>query len=185
MENQWYLRGYDRIRGDLRTFHRARIENPKMLTQRFERPSRFDVTESFVNSIGGDLPGDFQRQLDLKPTGASDEFFERFSTLRTPSRKSSSDRLSPGGRPRQHSGDEHSPLPGPRGENKAAPIQGRLPFYLASYFPSLLSPRLGAFEGRVGHRSRLSGGCCCASCTPCNPATASLSTANWTLTPCN
>ena len=32
----------------------------------------------------------------------------------------------------------------------------------------------------------LSGGCCCASCTPCNPATASLSTANWTLnTPCN
>jgi hypothetical protein len=28
---------------------------------------------------GGDLPGDFQRQLYLKPTGASDELFERFS----------------------------------------------------------------------------------------------------------
>jgi proteasome accessory factor B len=52
VENQWYLRGYDRILGELRTFHLARIENPKMLTQRFERPSGFDVTESFVNSIG-------------------------------------------------------------------------------------------------------------------------------------
>jgi len=40
------------LRNDLRTFHLARIDNLKMLTQRFERPSGFDVTESFVNSIG-------------------------------------------------------------------------------------------------------------------------------------
>jgi proteasome accessory factor B len=52
VENQWYLRAYDRIRRDLRTFHLARIKNPKMLTQRFERPSGFYVTESLVNSIG-------------------------------------------------------------------------------------------------------------------------------------
>ncbi|MGA8660413.1 MAG: WYL domain-containing transcriptional regulator [Chthoniobacterales bacterium] len=52
VENQWYLRAYDRMRRDLRTFHLARIGNPKMLSQRFEHPRGFDVTESFVNSVG-------------------------------------------------------------------------------------------------------------------------------------
>jgi proteasome accessory factor B len=52
VENQWYLRAYDRIRSDLRTFHLGRIRSPKLLTQHFERPLGFDVTESFVNSIG-------------------------------------------------------------------------------------------------------------------------------------
>jgi predicted DNA-binding transcriptional regulator YafY len=52
VENQWYLRGYDRIRRDMRTFHLARIKNPKLLSQRFERPRGFDVTEAFVDSIG-------------------------------------------------------------------------------------------------------------------------------------
>lgn len=50
VENQWYLRAYDRIRSNLRTFHLGPIRNPKLLTQRFERPFGFDVTESFVNS---------------------------------------------------------------------------------------------------------------------------------------
>jgi proteasome accessory factor B len=52
VENQRYLRAYDRIRADLRTFHLARIRNPKVLPQRFERPTGFDLTESLVDSIG-------------------------------------------------------------------------------------------------------------------------------------
>ena len=47
VENQWYLRAYDRIRSDLRTFHLARIDNPRMLTRRFERPSGFRCDRSF------------------------------------------------------------------------------------------------------------------------------------------
>ena len=46
--------------------------------------TRFDIPMNqllfvYRSQPGGDLAGDFQCQLYLKPTGASDEFFERFS----------------------------------------------------------------------------------------------------------
>jgi predicted DNA-binding transcriptional regulator YafY len=52
VENQWYLRAWDLVRRDLRTFHLGRIIHAKKLPNRFRRPTGFDVNESFLYSIG-------------------------------------------------------------------------------------------------------------------------------------
>ncbi len=52
IENQWYLRAWDLVRRDLRTFHLGRIAQAKKLPHRFKRPAGFDVNESFLDSIG-------------------------------------------------------------------------------------------------------------------------------------
>jgi predicted DNA-binding transcriptional regulator YafY len=52
IENLWYLRAWDLVRRDLRTFHVGRITQAKKLSHRFKRPAGFDVNESFLDSIG-------------------------------------------------------------------------------------------------------------------------------------
>jgi predicted DNA-binding transcriptional regulator YafY len=52
VENQWYLRAWDLVRRDLRTFHLGRISQAKKLPHRFKRPAGFDVNESLFDSIG-------------------------------------------------------------------------------------------------------------------------------------
>ena len=52
VEGQWYLRGHDLVRRELRTFHLGRMSKPRVLPHSFERPAGFDVTESFIESIG-------------------------------------------------------------------------------------------------------------------------------------
>jgi predicted DNA-binding transcriptional regulator YafY len=52
IENQWYLRAWDLVRRDLRTFHLGRITQAKKLLHHFKRPAGFDVNESFLDSIG-------------------------------------------------------------------------------------------------------------------------------------
>jgi predicted DNA-binding transcriptional regulator YafY len=52
IENLWYLRAWDLVRRDLRTFHVGRITQAKKLSHRFKRPAGFDVNESFPDSIG-------------------------------------------------------------------------------------------------------------------------------------
>jgi predicted DNA-binding transcriptional regulator YafY len=52
VENQWYLRAWDLVRRDLRTFHFGRISQAKKLPHRFKRPTGFDVNESLLDSIG-------------------------------------------------------------------------------------------------------------------------------------
>jgi predicted DNA-binding transcriptional regulator YafY len=52
VENQWYLRAWDLVRRDLRTFHLGRIIGAKKLPYRFKRPSGFDVNEILLDSIG-------------------------------------------------------------------------------------------------------------------------------------
>jgi predicted DNA-binding transcriptional regulator YafY len=52
IENQWYLRAWDLVRRDLRTFHLRRITQARKLPHRFKRPAGFDVNESLVDSIG-------------------------------------------------------------------------------------------------------------------------------------
>ncbi len=51
-EGQWYLRGNDLVRRDLRTFHLGRMSRPRILPHTFQRPAGFDVSESFIDSIG-------------------------------------------------------------------------------------------------------------------------------------
>lgn len=52
VENQWYLRAWDLVRRDLRTFHLGRIIQAKKLPHGFRRPIGFDVNESLLDSIG-------------------------------------------------------------------------------------------------------------------------------------
>jgi predicted DNA-binding transcriptional regulator YafY len=52
VDGQWYLRGWDLVRRDQRTFHLGRMKKAKALPHTFERPASFDVNEAFVNSIG-------------------------------------------------------------------------------------------------------------------------------------
>ena len=52
VENQWYLRAFDLVRRDPRTFHLGRIMRAKKLPHHFKRPSGFDVNEAFLNSVG-------------------------------------------------------------------------------------------------------------------------------------
>jgi predicted DNA-binding transcriptional regulator YafY len=52
VENQWYLRAWDLVRRDLRTFHLGRITQAKKLPHRFRRPTGFDANESLLGSIG-------------------------------------------------------------------------------------------------------------------------------------
>ena|SRR5271157_2639471 len=52
VEGQWYLRGHDLVRRELRTFHLGRMRKPRVLPHSFQRPVGFDVTESFIESIG-------------------------------------------------------------------------------------------------------------------------------------
>jgi proteasome accessory factor B len=52
VENQWYLRAWDLVRRDLRTFHLGRIIRAKKLPHHFKRTAGFDVNEAFLDSIG-------------------------------------------------------------------------------------------------------------------------------------
>jgi proteasome accessory factor B len=52
VENQWYLRAWDLVRRDLRTFHLGRIIRAKKLPYHFTRPTGFDVNETLLDSIG-------------------------------------------------------------------------------------------------------------------------------------
>jgi len=52
VENQWYLRAWDLVRRDLRTFHLGRISRAKKLPHHFKRPIGFDVNETLLDSIG-------------------------------------------------------------------------------------------------------------------------------------
>jgi predicted DNA-binding transcriptional regulator YafY len=52
VENQWYLRAWDLVRRDLRTFHLGRISRAKKLPHHFNRPIGFDVNETLLDSIG-------------------------------------------------------------------------------------------------------------------------------------
>jgi predicted DNA-binding transcriptional regulator YafY len=52
VENQWYLRAWDLVRRDLRTFHLGRIVRTKKLPHHFRRPAGFDVNETLLDSIG-------------------------------------------------------------------------------------------------------------------------------------
>ena len=52
VEHQWYLRAWDLVRRDLRTFHLGRIIRAKKLPHHFKRPTGFDVNESLLDSIG-------------------------------------------------------------------------------------------------------------------------------------
>jgi proteasome accessory factor B len=52
VEGQWYVRGHDLARRELRTFHLGRMRRPKILPHSFQRPAGFDVSESFIDSIG-------------------------------------------------------------------------------------------------------------------------------------
>ena len=52
VENQWYLRAWDLVRRDLRTFHLGRIIRAKKLPHHFKRQNGFDVNEAFLDSIG-------------------------------------------------------------------------------------------------------------------------------------
>jgi predicted DNA-binding transcriptional regulator YafY len=52
VEGQWYVRGHDLVRRELRTFHLGRMSKPRVLPHSFQRPVGFDVTESFIDSIG-------------------------------------------------------------------------------------------------------------------------------------
>jgi predicted DNA-binding transcriptional regulator YafY len=49
---QWYLRGHDLVRRELRTFHLGRMSKARILPHSFKRPEGFDVSESFMDSIG-------------------------------------------------------------------------------------------------------------------------------------
>jgi predicted DNA-binding transcriptional regulator YafY len=51
-EGHWYLRGHDLVRRELRTFHLGRMSRPRILPHTFQRPVGFDVSESFIDSIG-------------------------------------------------------------------------------------------------------------------------------------
>jgi predicted DNA-binding transcriptional regulator YafY len=52
VENQWYLRAWDLVRRDLRTFHLGRVLRAKKLPHHFKRPIGFDVNEALLDSIG-------------------------------------------------------------------------------------------------------------------------------------
>jgi len=52
VENQWYLRAWDMVRRDLRTFHLGRISRAKKLPHHFKRPTGFDVNKTLLDSIG-------------------------------------------------------------------------------------------------------------------------------------
>jgi predicted DNA-binding transcriptional regulator YafY len=52
VEHQWYLRAWDLVRRDLRTFHLGRISRAKKLPHHFKRPTGFDVNETLLDSIG-------------------------------------------------------------------------------------------------------------------------------------
>ena len=52
VEHQWYLRAWDLVRRDLRTFHLGRISRAKKLPHHFKRPIGFDVNETLLDSIG-------------------------------------------------------------------------------------------------------------------------------------
>jgi hypothetical protein len=48
IDNQWYLIGHDLVRGQRRTFAITRLSAPKILKQKFQRPSDFSM-ESMMN----------------------------------------------------------------------------------------------------------------------------------------
>jgi predicted DNA-binding transcriptional regulator YafY len=52
VEHQWYLRAWDLVRRDLRTFHLGRISRAKKLPHHFKRSIGFDVNETLLDSIG-------------------------------------------------------------------------------------------------------------------------------------
>ena len=52
VEHQWYVRAWDLVRRDLRTFHLGRISRAKKLPHHFKRPIGFDVNETLLDSIG-------------------------------------------------------------------------------------------------------------------------------------
>jgi proteasome accessory factor B len=52
VDHQWYLRAWDLVRRDLRTFHLGRILRAKQLPHHFKRPAGFDVNEALLDSIG-------------------------------------------------------------------------------------------------------------------------------------
>src|SRR5258708_8077357 len=52
VEHQWYLRAWDLVRRDLRTFHWGRISRDKKLPHHFKRPIGFDLNETLLDSIG-------------------------------------------------------------------------------------------------------------------------------------
>jgi predicted DNA-binding transcriptional regulator YafY len=52
VEHQWYLRAWDLVRRDVRTFHLGRISRAKKLPHHFKRPIGFDVNETLLDSIG-------------------------------------------------------------------------------------------------------------------------------------
>ena len=52
VDNQWYLIGYDQIRGAMRTFSLARLSDPELLPETFERPADFDINDYLAGSFG-------------------------------------------------------------------------------------------------------------------------------------
>jgi predicted DNA-binding transcriptional regulator YafY len=52
VEHQWYLRAWDLVRRDLRTFHLGRISRAKKLPHHFKRPTGFGINEALIDSIG-------------------------------------------------------------------------------------------------------------------------------------
>lgn len=51
-ENLWYLVGFDRERGALRTFALPRIANVQVMKERFTRPADFSPERFFSNALG-------------------------------------------------------------------------------------------------------------------------------------
>jgi predicted DNA-binding transcriptional regulator YafY len=87
VEHQWYLRAWDLVRRDLRTFHLGRIPRAKKLPHHFKRPAGFDVNEAFLDSIGvytGTPPEDIVLRFDSwAATVAAERIWHSSQSIRT------------------------------------------------------------------------------------------------------
>jgi proteasome accessory factor B len=69
-DNLWYLIGYDRGRGALRTFAVPRISKPRLLRQTFQRPEAFSSDEHFASALNV-LSGRGSYRIVIRFTGAT------------------------------------------------------------------------------------------------------------------
>ena len=66
VDNQWYLIGYDQVRGAMRTFSLARLSHVELLPDTFEKPEDFDINDYLAGSFGiFKAAGDFEVVLEF------------------------------------------------------------------------------------------------------------------------
>lgn len=77
-ENAWYLLGFDRARGAMRTFAVSRVQQVTLGHRKFERPADFSPEKYYAKSFGAFVgAGDHRVVIRFKPEAAS-EVRERF-----------------------------------------------------------------------------------------------------------